>query len=262
MSTYRGVWRVGAILLLITGAALAGCSSDRADVPDPADLTGKTFLSTSVSGATIPGDGPLEVTFPEAGRIAATAGCNRHMGEVTFAGSTLTPGPLAATMMACPGARGESDAWLSDLFGSPLTWSLSGKTLTLHRDDLTVELAQRADTELVGPTWTVRSLVHDSGVESSVVIDRAAARLTFTADGRVTGFTGCNDLGGNAQITDGTIRFQDIVTTRKACDEEVMRVEQTVMDTLRGAATYRIDGDQLSLTSDADPGVGLRLTAG
>lgn len=262
MSSYRKVWRVGAILLLIGGAALTGCSPDGAELPDPAALTGKTFLSTSVTGAQIPGDGPLEVTFPEAGRIAATAGCNRHMGEVTFAGTTLTAGPLAATMMACPGAEGESDAWLSALFASPLTWSLSGTTLTLQRDDLTVELAERANTELVGPTWTVRSLVHDSGVESSVVIDRAAARLTFTPDGKVTGFTGCNDLGGTAKAADGKIRFENVVSTRKACGDEVMRVEQTVLDTLRGAATYRIDGDQLSLINDADPSVGLRLTAG
>lgn len=260
MSSSRRYFRLSAVLLMATGAALSACSADPVQAqPDPAALTDRTFLSTSVTWPPIPGDGPLEVVFGPAGRLAATAGCNRHSGGVAFDGSTLTAGPLASTMMACPGPRGESDAWLSEFFSAPLTWSLTGDTLTLSRDGRSVELAERTDTELIGPTWVVQSLVRQSGVESSVVLERVAPKLTFTDDGKVTGFTGCNDLGGAAQVTAERIEFADIVTTRKACEDDVMRIEQTVLDTLRGAVTYRIDGNLLSLTSDADRGMGLRL---
>ena len=65
-------------------------------------LVGKTFTSTSVDGAAIPGGGPLMLTFPEPGRVSLTAGCNRHIGPVTVDKTTLTIGELASTMMACP----------------------------------------------------------------------------------------------------------------------------------------------------------------
>lgn len=262
MSALSTLLRVPAGLALAAVAAtVAACGTgDATSEPSPQALVGKTYLSTSVTGTPIPGDGPLEVTFPQTGRIAATAGCNRHMGEVTFAGDTMTPGQLAATMMACAGPQGESDAWLSSFLDGPLTWHLSGEKLSLSRDGQSVELTQRPNTALLGTPWTVRSIVHKQGVESSVVIERVRPTLTF-ADGRVTGNTGCNDLNGEAVVNGDKIEFRGIVTTRKACDEETSRVEQVVLDTLRGTATYKIEGEDLSLTNDADPSVGLRLHA-
>ncbi|MFZ2511772.1 MAG: META domain-containing protein [Gordonia sp. (in: high G+C Gram-positive bacteria)] len=257
-----GAISIGAVALLAATSVLTACGTTEADVAhDPASLVGKTYLSTSVSGTPIPGDGPLEVTFPQAGRIAATAGCNRHMGEVTFAGDTMTPGQLAATMMACPGARADADGWLSNLLGGPLSWSTSGTTLTLSRAGQTVKLTERANTALVGTEWTVRSIVHSQGIESSQVIEEIAPTLTITGGGKASGFAGCNQFTGDATVNGDKIEFRGIVTTQKACDDEVSRVEKNVLDTLRGAVTYEVEGKQLTLTNDADPSIGLRLQA-
>lgn len=94
-------------------------------------LLGKTFTSVEVGGAAIPGGGPLEITFPEAGRVSMTAGCNRHIGSVEIGGDTMTFGQLASTRMACPPPRDGADAWLAEFTNAPLAWSRSGDELTL-----------------------------------------------------------------------------------------------------------------------------------
>ncbi len=260
-SAGTGAARLAAVALLAATGVLTACGSTEAsDAPDPATLIGKTYVSTSVSGPPIPGAGPLEVTFPQVGRIGATAGCNRHMGEVTFTGDTMTPGRLAATMKACPGPSADADGWLSAFLGGPLTWSASGANLTLSRDGQTVELAERADSALAGTEWIVQSIVHAQGIESSQVIEEIAPNLTISDRGAVSGFAGCNRFTGEAAVNGDKIEFRDIAATQKACDDEVSRIEKNVLDTLHGTATYQVDGQQLTLTNDADPSIGLRLT--
>lgn len=263
--------------LIPVAAALSACSADGDDHAatvsvDPASLVGKTFVSDVVEGTAIPGGGPLEVSFPEEGRIRATAGCNRHAGTVTFDGGTLTTGPLAGTRMACAGERGNADAWLSDFFSGPVTWSqtvsAAGETpadpdgLLLRRGDQTVSLAQQRPTALVGTEWALQSLVRKQGVESSVDIEQADVRLRFGDDGRLTGNTGCNTVSGPATVSGQTITIGPLTTTEKACLEEgIADVEQAVLAVLAGAVKYEIDGDRLALTNAADPAIGLRLTA-
>ena len=131
------------------------------------------------------------------------------------------------------------------------------------RSSLTLLVGKR--TERSASERTERRL--ETSVREAVV-DPAGAAVCIcegadgaSADGAVAGFTGCNDLSGHAAVTGDKIAFTGITTTQKACDAEVTRIERTVLDTLHGSATYRIDGNQLALTNDADPGVGLRLRA-
>ena len=256
--------RIAAVpLLVFAGAAtLSGCGGEPGGgAPDPSRLVGNTYLSQDVTGPPVPGGGPLEVSFPEPGRISATAGCNRHNGSASFDGDTLTVGQMAATMMACPGDRMQADAWLAGLFAEPLRWSATGDTLTLKRGEQTVELARRADEPLTGTAWTVTSLVRNQGVETSVALSEAAPRLEIADDGRVTGFGGCNGFGGEATVTDETIDFGPLIGTMMACSPEINDVEGAVRKVLEGSVRYSIDGAELSLTNVADPGIGLRLRA-
>ncbi|MCH5642677.1 MULTISPECIES: META domain-containing protein [unclassified Gordonia (in: high G+C Gram-positive bacteria)] len=97
----------------------------------PAPLLGKHYSSTAVTGTPIPGGGPLVIDFPSAGRIALTAGCNRHIGSVRIEGSTMRIGPLMSTRMACPGPRAGADAWLANFTKAPLNWYSVGQALVL-----------------------------------------------------------------------------------------------------------------------------------
>ena len=72
--------------------------------------------------------------------------------------------------------------------------------------------------------------------------------------------TGCNAGSGSVEITDTTLTFGPIATTRRSCIDELNALEASVLTVLQGAVTYEIDGDSLSLRS-SEGDIGLELTA-
>ncbi|MGV9711366.1 META domain-containing protein [Gordonia sp. NPDC003424] len=106
------------------------------------ELAGRTFTSTEVKGTEIPGGGPLVITFPDAGRVSLTAGCNRHIGSITVDGDSMTFHQLASTMMACPPPRDGADAWVADFTKEPVTWVRHDNQLVLSRGDKQVTLVE------------------------------------------------------------------------------------------------------------------------
>lgn len=117
-------------LIVALGTTIVGLGSAAAAPPAPA-FVGKTYTSTAVTGEQIPGGGPLEVSFPAANRIALSAGCNRHIGDLRVDDSLLRLGSLASTMMACPGPHAGADAWVTAFTREPLTWYSVGHALVL-----------------------------------------------------------------------------------------------------------------------------------
>ncbi|GEE03090.1 META domain-containing protein [Gordonia spumicola] len=256
------------MLALVAAAslALAACGSDSSgSTSDPAALVGKTYVSDEATDRVVPGGGPLTVAFGENGQISVNGGCNGQGGTATFDGDTMTVGPMVGTMMACPPPHDTVDAWITKLFGEPLTWSLDSRTLTLTRGDQRISLNERVTRAIAGTTWTVTALVRNEAVESSAVLDRVKPTLRIGGDGVFTGFTGCNQMRSDATVTgsgsDQTIRFGAIATTRKMCAPEVTDVERAVLAVLDGDVTAEVDGDSLRLTNVKDSTIGLRLTA-
>ncbi|MBM7368954.1 META domain-containing protein [Gordonia hydrophobica] len=250
-----------AAAVLLAATVLTGCSDADADVSsDPADLVGKTFLSTDGTTPAVPGGGPLVLAFTP-GHLSANAGCNGHGGTVVFDGDTMTAGRLMGTMMACPPPRDGADRWVSDLFGAPLTWRLDGAELHLSRGDRAVVLTERVNRPIVGTHWRVTALVKHEAVSSSAVLDERKPFFQIATDGTLSGNTGCNAMTGSATVDDDTIDFAPIATTRKACAAEITEIERTVLAALRGETTVKVDGDSLALTNVADGNLGLRLTA-
>ncbi|MCF8610413.1 META domain-containing protein [Gordonia sp. HY285] len=254
---------------MVLAAALAACDSGDESDPDPTLLTGKTYVSTDTTDATIPGGGPLVLSFGAQNRISANAGCNGHGGTVEFDGDKLTAGPLMGTMMACPPPRDTVDKWVADLFGGPLTWSLKGRTLTLSRGKLEVTLDQRVDRAVAGTNWRVKSLISDKGITTSRALESLAPTITIGADGTLRGFTGCNQISGEATVSRSggsgsgarqTVEFSEVATTRKACAGESGDIERAVLAVLTGEATASVDGDRMRLMNVADPSIGLELT--
>ncbi|WP_238534950.1 META domain-containing protein [Gordonia polyisoprenivorans] len=144
-STVSGTVAMSAILAVVAAAVAITVLREPDSAPgDPAAPqalpAGASFTSVSVSGAAIPGGGPLVIAFGDAGRISMSAGCNRHMGGAArHTGSapgtepitTLQIGALASTMMACPPPLAGADAWLAHFTGQPLVWHLDAAALTL-----------------------------------------------------------------------------------------------------------------------------------
>ena len=257
-------FRVGALVCLTTVAA--ACSTDSDSAGNSADdLIGRTFVSTNVTGTQIPGGGPMVVGFPEDGRVAATAGCNRFVGGVDLSGGTVKASNPASTMMACPPEREGADAWLTALFGEEPRWSLDGNSFTLTGDDITVSLEDEKvvdpDRPLAGTEWVVTSLRTADAVITSVALESAAPTLMLSEDGTVTGNTGCNEFGGTAEIGDDVVLFEPFTMTRAACaDPEATDIETHILDVLAGETTYSIEGSSMTLTG-ANGTDGLEFTA-
>lgn len=256
----------GLAVLLTLAATTAACAGDGAATPpqDPAVLTGRAFVSTAVSGPPIPGGGPLVVEFPESGRIAATAGCNRSVGAVDLGDGVVRADRLASTLMSCPPPIDGADTWLSDLFAAQPRWHLDGDVLTLDGGDVSVSLLDRTvadpDRPVVGTQWVLTELVTAAAVSTSRVLEEAAPTLTVAADGTVSGSTGCNRFTGNATVGD-TLMFGPLATTRAACpDAELARIESAVLAVLSGEVRYAVEGARMRLTA-ADGVTGLGYTA-
>lgn len=252
--------RILAAIVVAAAAALTGCGQSGSSPVTPA---GRTFVSTDVEGTTIPGGGPLTLDFTDDGRVSVNAGCNTGSGTVDFANHTMTVGPLAMTLMACPGEAATADAWVTAFLEESPSWKVAGDDLILSTDTATVTMTDRAvlepDRPIIGTTWTVSSLISPDAVSTSTALEQSVPRLSIAEDGAVTGNAGCNRINGTADVHESTIVFGPLATTRMACPDEVAEVERAVLHVLDGEVQAVVDSDTLRLTKP--DGYGLELTA-
>lgn len=85
--------------------------------------------------------------------------------------------------------------------------------------------------------------------QTPVVAD-VEAGLTFNEDGTVTGNAGCNGLGGSYTVEGDQVIFSEVVSTLMACDDPRMEQEDAVVQVLNGTATFKIEGNTLTLTNN------------
>ncbi|MFC0450664.1 META domain-containing protein [Rhodococcus jostii] len=250
-----------AVLGILTFASLTACGGDGQTTP--ADPTGRTFVSTSVEGDPIPGGGPLVLGFTDPGRLSVAAGCNQGSADVDLADGKLVAGPLAMTLMACPGEAAGADAWAAGLLDAQPNWTLDGDTLTLTTASGSVTLSDekvaRPDRPVFGTTWTVTALISPDAVTTTAVLEQTAPQLLIARDGSASGFTGCNRMSGSADVQPSSITFGPWATTRMACPPDVMEVERAVLAALTGETSYSVHSDTMQVTN-AD-GFGLTLRA-
>lgn len=96
--------------------------------------------------------------------------------------------------------------------------------------------------------WTLSSY-GPAGAMIPAVPDTEAG-LTFNEDGTVTGNSGCNGLGGTYAVEGDQITFSEIVSTLMACEDPRMTQEAAVHQVLTDTATYKIEGNTLTLTNN------------
>lgn len=263
-----------ASMLLVTG--LTACAGDAArdgatgEYPAaPATATaalpeGRTFVSTGVTAAGRPkalvAGTSIRLRIPAADRISVQAGCNMAEGPARIDGTTLVVEDLAFTAIGCDQALHAQDDWIGGFLRAGPTWRLTGNDLVLSTADLEVKFTDRAVAEparpLIDTRWTLNTIVGTGGTASSVPAG-VTATMTFTADGRVTGSTGCNSFGGTATVDGNKITFGGVASTRRACSGAAGSLEADVLRVLDGTATFRIEGGRLIL--EAPDGSGLQL---
>lgn len=259
--------RAALSLLVLSALAIAACGSDDdspaandslpavGSAPTADDLVDRSFEATEVVGHELVADSTIELAFM-ADSVAARAGCNSMNGGYKIVDGALKVAAMASTMMACSDELMEQDTWLSEFLSSEPSIALEGDVLTLTGVDASLTLSAVQPAELEDTTWTVTGVVANEAV-SSIPMD-AEASITIT-DGQAAIRTGCNNGSTGVEITETTITFGPIATTKMACEPELTELEASVLAALDGEVTYEIAGDNLSLRNGD---IGLELTAG
>jgi heat shock protein HslJ len=236
----------GAGLLL----ALTGCGNEASA---GGSLEGKSYLSTAVTEDGKPKqlvpNSRIGLTFTDDGRLIAEAGCNSMQAPVdTGDGKLTTDGGLAMTTMGCDPPRHAQDDWLMSVLNSEPSWQLEADRLTVTSGGTTIVLIDRQTAEpdlaLDGTRWSLETVI--SGDTASHQAGSEKVWITLNGD-RVTGSTGCNELQGKVARGTGKLTFGEIATTRRACPGDAGKLEQTLLDRLKGDVSYEIDSNRLKL---------------
>ena len=101
---------------------------------------------------------------------------------------------------------------------------------------------------LNGTRW---ELVHyKQGSKIVIVSEKMRPTLEFEiSNARTIGFSGCNQFGGTYIAKGHGLKFVSLVSTRKACEPEQMRLEAAYMQLLQTSQTFKLGDTVLLITS-------------
>jgi heat shock protein HslJ len=95
---------------------------------------------------------------------------------------------------------------------------------------------------------------------SAPLIDKRAARLDFSTDGRLSGNASCNGMTASYTLAGDKLTIGKIATTRKACSEALMEQEDRVLTALERAARATVPPHGFLTLHDADGAVLMRAS--
>lgn len=105
--------------------------------------------------------------------------------------------------------------------------------------------------ELTGVRWVLTSYVNAAGEVVEALADREAT-AEFAADGRVAGNATCNNYFAGYTVDGDKLTISQAGSTMMACNPpEAMQQEMDFLAALQSAATFAIDGDQLTIANEA-----------
>lgn len=194
-------------------------------------------------------DSEITLEFQDGG-YSGSAGCNRYFGEYQVNGNVLSLGMAGSTEMFCfpEEVMNQESSYLAAL-GQVSQFQINGNQLTLADKDgnsvLTYNVKQPAT--LTDTMW--QGISYNNGRQAVVsVLEGAPITAMFSADGTLSGSTGCNNYTTSYTTDGNNISISEqIATTRRACDQPQAEQEMAYLAALPQAATYRISGDRLEL---------------
>ena len=116
-------------LAALAALSLAACRGD--ETVRAYGAADQVWTLSEIDGT--PFDASATLTFPDAGRIAGAAPCNRYSADMTVPYPWFEAGPIAATRRACPELAAET-AFLTAL-GQATLAEVAGETLILSNPE-------------------------------------------------------------------------------------------------------------------------------
>jgi len=232
-----------------------------------ASLEGRVFLSQVGVTPALLEHTHLRLSFEEGSRIDAFAGCNRIFGRYAIEGDTLMIS-AGRTKMGCGESLEQQEVWYLGFLQSTPTLTVDGDTLVLEGGGTRIEYLDREkappDVGLAGHTWMV-----DTILTKGVALHAAqplSATLTFTVDGRVEIYDGCNKGRGTYEVNGKELTFTSPGPfTKMYCEGPLVReLERAVRGVLGGPqpVTFSITDERLSLRDEHGTGLDLKANEG
>ncbi len=259
MLLHRFALAVGVAILV--GSVLAACGGDSGSPPD---LAGTNWQLVSLGDTPTIAEATPKLAFAAGGAFSGTTGCNDIDGtwEVDDDDDDLDLTVGRTTLMACSDEIMAQETAFVKALNDTESARIKDQKLELRDDDdkviATFDPLKAA--ELVGPTWTVNGFNNGA---NGVVSPSGETPMTaiFTADGQVSGSSGCNQYHASYTVDGNKISIGQIASTMMACDDAIMTQEQQFQTALGQAATFEIGISGLTLHS-ADGAAQVIFTAG
>lgn len=117
-----------------------------------------------------------------------------------------------------------------------------------------------ANEGLEGTNWLV--VTYDSDGNATEVLTGSRPGVEFSEDGNVYGKLGCNSFFGPYTIDGVKVSMGPLGSTQMYCaPDELMAQEYALSQNLENVATFKVEGDKLTLTDEAGAVV-MELTRG
>lgn len=193
------------------------------------------------------------------GTLFCHTGCNYINGNVTFApaaGTVTVNGSYISTMMACDDATMAIEQSLTGALDRVTAYKvehISGAYFLYLNDATgkTLVTTRRWDNNFLNGAWNI-TRVGDINVGA----DSEACLVFDINEERIHGNTGCNIINGSLRLIDNRINgleFTDLATTRMACPEPVMALEQALLLALEEVTSCQAeDNGNTAVLMDAD----------
>lgn len=230
--------------------ALSACAS----AEDGASLEGTIWELVSYQNR----DGETVEAVPGSGaraefdgqQISGDSGCNRFSGSYTVDGNSISIGPLASTLMACPDPLMEQEFGFTSGLQSASTYEISGDQLELANaeGETVVTFVATEGLSLTGRTWIATGVNNGREAVVSIVIGNEITAI-FGEDGSLSGSAGCNAYGGTYEVDAQNMLIGPLAVTERFCAEPegTMEQEAEYLAALSTVATWNIDGQILDL---------------
>lgn len=234
-------------IALALAATMAGGLPMTANSEAP-PLDGTSWVLTSLPGHDLGSTQPATLHF-EAGNASGSDGCNRYAMGYSVKGDQLEwTSTGISTQMACePEVMKRAQAFLDALRGSKSYRLKEGRLELLGDGDKARATLDPQSRTLAGTSWRATGINNGRGAVASVVLG-SEVTMIFGADGRVTGFAGCNNYNAGYEADASRLKFTPAAATRKMCaSEDVMQQEQAFLKALETVSTLRFEGKRLDL---------------
>jgi len=211
-----------------------------------AELAGTQWV-LDVSALGVGGAGSVNswISFAR-GSANGNDGCNAFSGSYEADGSKLRFGTLAGTNKACSGPAGEVSREVTTALGRVRAYAIRDDTLQMKDAGGETVLSYVANKPGVEGDWTVVSVLYDDAIRSVVVDTDLTA--DFSADGTISGNTGCNSFRGDYTLEGEKLHVGPLTAAKDACPtKEASRQEAGYLAALESAVRIEQAGPELTL---------------